>query len=73
VKISHRLEYARIAEILAERGMAEPRAVQEALQLSGRGSLRFPEALVTANLVADWELSRVVCEVYNLPFVTVRL
>jgi hypothetical protein len=72
VKQNQRLEYGRLAEVLAERGLVEPQALREALQFSGRGGLAFPEALVTANLVADWELSRVVCELYNLPFVSIE-
>jgi len=73
LKHNQRLDYARVAEVLADRGLVEPHAVREALQFSGQGNLPFPEALVTANLVADWELSRVVCEIYNLPFLTVEL
>jgi hypothetical protein len=71
VKHNQRLEYARLAEVLAERGMCEMQALREALQFSGRGHAPFAEALVNASLVSDWELSRVVCELYNLPFVTV--
>ena len=69
-KSRQRLEYGRLAEVLAERGLVDSRAIQDALQFSARGGPPFPEALVTANLVADWELSRIVCELYGLPFVT---
>lgn len=70
-KSNQRLEYGRLSEVLAERGLVEPQALREALQFSTQGNMPFPEALVTANLVADWELSRIVCEIYNLPFLTV--
>jgi len=73
VKHNQRLGYQRLAEVLMERGLVEPQAVRDALEMSARGGLPFPEALVTANLVADWELSRTVCEVYNLPFLTVEM
>ena len=73
MKHNQRLEYGRLAEVLAERGLVEPQALREALQFSGKATLPFPEALVSANLVADWELSRVVCELYGLPFVTVEI
>jgi len=73
LKHNQRLDYARLAEVLADRGLVEPNALREALKFSGQGNLPFPEALVTANLVPDWELSRVVCELYNLPFLTVEL
>jgi hypothetical protein len=73
VKHNQRLEYARLAELLAERGMCEMQALREALQFSGRGHAPFAEALVNASLVSDWELSRVVSELYNLPFLTVDI
>lgn len=71
LKGNQRLDYARLAEELAERAMCDHQALREALQFSGHGHAPFAEALVNANLVADWELSRVVCEIYGLPFLTV--
>ncbi len=56
-----------------ERGLVEAQAVRDALEMGQRGSLPFPEALVSASLVADWELSRIVCEVFNLPFLPVEI
>lgn len=73
VKNNQRLEYSRLSEILSERGMCEPQALREALRLSGRGQVPFAEAVVNASLVSDWELSRVVCELYNLAFLTVDM
>lgn len=70
---NQRLGYQRLAEVLVERELVEPQAVQDALTMGAHGGLPFPEALVTANLVADWELSRVVCELYGLPFLTVDM
>lgn len=58
---------------MAERGMVEPQALQEALDTCTKGGVPFPTALVNANLVADWELSRVVSELYHLPFLTVDM
>jgi hypothetical protein len=72
-KSSQRLDYARLSEVLAERGMCEPQALREALNFSGRGHSPFAEALVNAKLVADWELSRIVAELYNLPFMPVDM
>lgn len=68
---NHRLGYQRLAEALVDRGLVEGQAVQDALSMAGHGGLPFPEALVTANLVSDWELSQVVCQLYGLPFLTV--
>lgn len=31
----------------------------------------FPEILVGENLISDWDLSRIVCDIYNLPFLPV--
>lgn len=73
MKSRQRLDYGRLAEVLAERGIVDARAIQDALQFSQRGGPPFPEALVTANLVADWELSRLVCEIYGVAFLTVEL
>lgn len=56
-----------------ERGLVEAQAVRDALEMGQRGSLPFPEALVSASLVADWELSRIVCEVFGLPFLPVDI
>lgn len=58
---------------MAERGMVEPQALQEALDTCTKGGVAFPTALVNANLVADWELSRVVSDLYSLPFLTVEM
>lgn len=73
MKSNQRLEYGQLAKVMAERGMVEPRALQEALDISSKGGAPFPEALVSANLVSDWELSRLVCELYNLPFLTIDM
>lgn len=71
MKHNQRLDYSHLAEVLQERGMCEPMALREALQISQRGNAPFAEALVNASLVSDWELSRVVCELYNLAFLPV--
>ena len=41
--------------------------------MESHGGLPFPEALVSASFVSDWELSQVVCELYGLPFLTVDM
>jgi len=73
VKHTQRLGYQRLAEVLMERGLVEAQAVRDALEMGQRGSLPFPEALVSASLVADWELSRIVCEVFGLPFLPIEI
>jgi hypothetical protein len=73
VNQSLRLEYNRLAEALAESGLVDKKSLRDALQYSASGGTAFPRALVEANLVTDWEISRVVCELYGLPFVPVEV
>jgi len=73
VKHSQRLEHPRLASALVERGLCDAKKVEEALHIAENGHGSFPEVLVNSSLVSDWELSRVVCEVYNLPFVTAEI
>ena len=73
MKYSQRLDHGRLAEALLERGLAEPEPVRELLQLSREGGMGFCEALVTSSLVSDWELSRLVSEIFQLPFLPVEL
>ena len=73
VKHNQRLDNQRLAEILAERGLVDPQALREAVQFASHGRVPLTEALVSSNLVQDWELSRIVCELYNLPFITVDM
>lgn len=73
MKYTQRLDYGRLAEVLHERGLAGLDSIRELLQLSQDGGMPFCEALVTSNLVSDWELSKVVCETFQLPFLPVDL
>jgi len=73
LKSSQRLDNNRLSEVLAERGLVEPQALREAANFAVHGKIPMSEALVTANLVPDWELGRIVCEIYNMPFLPVEL
>ena len=73
LKYSQRLDYARLAETLLERGLVAPEPVRELLQLSREGGMGFCEALVTSSLVADWELARLISETFQLPFLPIEL
>lgn len=53
--------------------MCEAQALREAMHLSGHGAASFVESIVNANLVGDWELGKVVAEIYNLPFLPIEL
>ncbi len=70
---NQRLGYQRLAEALVQRGLVESRAVEDALAAEGEGGPLFPDALIEANLVADWELSHLVCQLYSLPFLNVDM
>lgn len=73
MKHHQRLDYSRLAEVLHERGVANVDAIRELLQQSREGGMPFCEALVTTNLVPDWDLSRIVCETFSLPFLPVDM
>jgi len=73
VKYTQRLDDARLAEVLNERGMAEVDVLRELLQASQTGGQSLSEALVTSGTIGDWDLSRVVCEIFQLPFLPVEM
>lgn len=70
-KTHQRLDYTRLSEALAERGLVESEALDSALQQCLSTGTLFPQVLVDESLVSDWEIARVASEVFNLPFLTV--
>lgn len=73
MKNAQRLDYAGLAEVLGQRELVEVDRLRLALQTGMQGASPFPELLVNDNLMGDWELSRIVCEIYSLPFVPVDM
>jgi hypothetical protein len=73
LKKQQRLDYSGLAEALGQRGMVDPQRLRLALQASAQGPTTFCETLVVDGLVGDWELSRVVCDLYGLPFMPVDI
>ncbi len=73
MKSSQRLEYSHLAQVLGQRGLIDPQRLHLALQTGSNSRTPFPEILVGDNLISDWELSRVVCDMYNLPFLPVDI
>ena len=71
IKNAQRLDYQGLAAALDQRGLIESSKLQLALNTSAQSGKPFPEILVEDDLIGDWELSRVVCELYNLPFLPV--
>jgi len=72
VKSAHRFDYARFGEALVERGLLDRNVLAHVLQQCTATRSLLTELLVRENLVSDWELSRVACELYHLPFLTVE-
>lgn len=71
VKSAQRFDYVRFGEALVERSLIDRDVLSHVLhQVNSTRSL-LPEVLVRENLVSDWEVSRVACELYHLPFLTV--
>lgn len=73
MKSSQRLEYAHLAQVLGQRGLVDPQRLHLALQTGSKSTMPFPEILVGDNLIGDWDLSRIVCDIYNLPFLPVDI
>jgi hypothetical protein len=71
IKNAQRLDYQGLAAALDQRGLIESSKLQLALNTSAQSGKPFPEILVEDDLIGDWELSRVVCELYNLPFLPI--
>ena len=69
----HRFEYRRFGEGLIERGLIEREALNHVLQQCANSRALLPEILVYESYVSDWEVSRVACELYHLPFLTVEV
>jgi hypothetical protein len=68
VKSNQRLDSARLAEALEERGLVEHDALLSISEQSVETGILFTEILVQENLVTDWELSRLSCELFGLAF-----
>ena len=67
------LSESRLARSLVERGLVTGETVETLFQsCSAKGGL-LTEALVDEGLMADWELSRIASEVFNLPFMPVEI
>lgn len=72
MKSAHRFDYTRFGEALIERGLIDREVLGHVLHQVNASRSLLPEVLVRENLVSDWEVSRVACEIYHLPFLTVE-
>ncbi|HET6204035.1 MAG TPA: hypothetical protein VFI25_14690 [Planctomycetota bacterium] len=66
-----RISYARLAEIVGERGGISTGAMNAARADAERGGALFPEALVRVGAITEWELMRIVAIEFGLPIVPV--
>jgi hypothetical protein len=73
LKRKQRLDYANLAEVLRQRNLVDRRRLSLALQTSSQSAIPFPEVLVTDGLIGDWDLARVVSDLYSLPFLPVSV
>lgn len=71
MKSAQRFDYTRFGEALVERNLIDRDVLSHVLHQVNSSRALLPEVLVRENLVSDWEVSRVACEVYHLPFLTV--
>lgn len=53
--------------------MADPEALRDLLGAARSGGTQVCEAAVTAGLISDWEMSRIVAEMFQLPFLPVDI
>lgn len=70
-KSTNRFDYARFGEALVERSLIDRDVLSHVLRQVNATRALLPEVLVRENLVSDWEVSRVACEVYHLPFLPI--
>lgn len=69
---NQRLDYELLAESLRDRQLVSNDALNHVLhQVQSTGAL-FPALLVKDGLISDYELSRVACDVFGLPFLPVE-
>ena len=71
-KSTQRLDHARLAEVLAEKGLVEVETIRELLEASEKGGTSLPESLIDAGLITDWDLARVACETFQLAFLPIQ-
>jgi hypothetical protein len=71
-KSTNRFDYARFGEALVERNLIDREVLSHVLRQLNSTRALLPEVLVRENLVTDWEVSRVACELYHLPFLPIE-
>ena len=72
VKSNQRFDLRRLAEQLVERGLVDRNALQHVLHQSQSTGVLVTEMLVRDGLVSDWEIGRLSCELFHLPYLPVE-
>jgi hypothetical protein len=72
LKLSQRLDYDRLADSIRDKQLIDPAILKQALDHARSSGALFTEILVREGLIADWELSRLAAEVFNLAFLPVE-
>jgi len=73
LKSVSRFDYVRFGEAFVERGLIDRDTLNHVLQQCNATRALLPEVLVSESLVSDWEVGRIACELYHLPFLTVDI
>lgn len=68
---NQRIDYLRLTEAIVAHGLADPAAVQDVVRQAQETGVLLSELLVGEAIISDYELARVSCEVFGLPFVPV--
>jgi hypothetical protein len=68
-----RLAYELLADSLNDRNLVDGEALAHILGQCQRTGGLFPAILVREGLVSDWELSRVSCDIFGLPFLPLEV
>ena len=73
LKQVQRLNDTRLADALHGQGLVDQQHLQEVLEGAHTGGPTLAEFVVGSGLVGDWEFSRLVSELFNLPFISVDM
>lgn len=73
MKGTPKFDYRRFTEHLIDRGMVDRGTVSHVLQQCEATGALLSEIMVQEGLVSDWEVARVVCELYHVPFLPLKV
>jgi len=68
VKGIEKITSVRLAEILTERAIMTSEVISDALCAQDRHGESFVQVLISGGHITEWDLAKIVCENFNLPF-----